>query len=109
MIVTAWNNGPHFPSGAGYGVKVGYDDRSRYFRREWKSVFVLLEGQSQPIEINVAKKSFWAKTCGELISSEIGRWLIKNGMQTWQKYKAPKLVLEPMADSIDGNRFYLHK
>ena len=27
MIVTAWNNGPHNTSGAGYGVKVSAGDR----------------------------------------------------------------------------------
>jgi hypothetical protein len=107
MIVTAWTNGSPLPSGAGYGVKVGYDDRNRYFRHEWKSVFLLLEGQSLPIEINIAKKSFWTKTCGELISAEIGRWLIKNGLAPWAAKKPPKLALVPMENTLDHNRFIL--
>ena len=108
MIVTAWTNGSPLSSGAGYGVKVGYDDRSRYFHHEWKSVFVLLDGQPQPIEINIAKKSFWTKTCGELISAEIGRWLIKNGLAPWLVNKPPKLVLEPMENRQERNYFILY-
>jgi hypothetical protein len=96
MIVTGWTNGSPLTSGAGYGVKVGYDDRSWYFRHDWKSVFVFLEGQTQPVEINVAKKSFWTKTCGELISAEIGRWLIKNGLAPWPQDHPTKISLEPI-------------
>ena len=103
MIVTVWTNGSPLASGAGYGVKVNYSDRNRYFRHEWKSVFVFLEGQTQPVEINIAKKSFWTKTCGELISAEIGRWLIKNGLSTWQKWNPPLLNL----DQIQDNQFRL--
>jgi RNA 3'-terminal phosphate cyclase len=34
-IVTAWNNGAHHSSGAGYGVKLTTKDRDVYLRREW--------------------------------------------------------------------------
>ncbi len=98
MIVTAWNNGQHHPSGAGYGLKITVADRDRYFHREWRSVTLILEGQTQPIEINISKPSFWGETCHELISAEIGRWLKQNGLTPWAKGNPPKLVLEPMSE-----------
>lgn len=58
MIFVAWNNGQHHNSGAGYRLKISAADRDKYFRREWKSAFMLLEGQSEPIEVNIAKPSF---------------------------------------------------
>lgn len=98
MIVTAWNNGKHHKSGAGYGLKLSVADRDKHFRREWKSVFILLEGQDKPIKVNIAKPSFWSPACRELINVEIGRWLIKNGLAPWPKGKPPKLVLTPMSE-----------
>lgn len=76
MHVIAWNNGKHHTTGAGYGLKISIRDRDRYFRREWQSVFVMLEGQAEPIEVNVAKSSFWSPVCRELIHAEIGGWML---------------------------------
>jgi len=96
MIVTAWNNGQPYATGAGYGLKISRADRDLYFRREWKSVFVVLEGETRLVEINIAKASLWGSTCRELISAEVGRWLIKNGLAPWPKGQPPELTLEPM-------------
>lgn len=101
MIVTAWNNGKQHPSGAGYGLKLDRTDRDRYFHPEWRVVIVEFEGQSQKFEINISKPSFWNETCRELISIEIGRWLIENKLAPWQKGKPPKLMLI----HIKENRF----
>ena len=96
MIVTAWNNGQHHTSGAGYGLKLSVADRDEHFRRDWESIFVLLEDQPHPVDINIAKPSFWGPVCRELIHVEIGRWLIKHGLAPWPKGKPPKVVLEPL-------------
>ena len=105
MIVTAWNNGSHSTTGAGYGVKLDVGDRDRFFERDWKRIYLTLEGTSQPVEINVAKASFWSSTCRELISAEIGRWMIRNHLAPWPKGEPPKLSLE----CIEDNRFVLAK
>jgi hypothetical protein len=34
MIVTAYNNGQHHPSGAGYGLRLSVKDRDKYFKRD---------------------------------------------------------------------------
>jgi hypothetical protein len=98
MIVTAWNNGEHSATGAGYGLKIKVADRDKYFHREWKSVILFLEGQDQPVVVNVAKKFFWTKTCRELISAEVGRWLIQNGFIPWLEGNPPKMILKPLTD-----------
>ena len=101
MIWTAWNNGEYNPSGAGYGFKITYEDRIKHFQRTWKSVIVILSAKGENIEAtaNVDKKSFWSPSCGELISREIGNWLINKGLSRWPEGQPPKLKV-----SIDGDR-----
>ncbi|MBL7183887.1 MAG: hypothetical protein ISS50_05495 [Anaerolineae bacterium] len=101
MIVTAWNNGKHHPTGAGYGLKVEAKDRDRYFRKEWRNVFLKLEGEVEEVVVNVDKPSFWDPTCRELINKEIGVWLIKNGKAPWPKGHPPKMRMV----HLDANRF----
>ncbi len=94
MIVKAWNNGSHSLNGNGYGLKLDKRDRDEYFRREWKSVWVELDDEPNPIEVNVNKPSFWNEICRELISVEIGKWLIKNKLAPWKKGSPPTLKLQ---------------
>ena len=42
---------------------------------------------------NTDKPSFWNDTCRELISKEIGLWLIRNGKAPWMKGHPSKLQL----------------
>lgn len=93
MIVKAWNNGAHHPDGNGYGIKISIQDRDKFFQRNWKTILVDLEGEKNPVEINIEKASFWNSTCRELISKEIGGWLISNHLETWPTGKLPSLVL----------------
>lgn len=103
MIVTAWNNGSHHKSGAGYGLKLTIADRDQYFKREWGTVTLELEGYPKPVEVNIDKDSFWGPKCRELIGQEIGAWLRKNGAAPWVKGKPPMLRMEPQS----GNRFFV--
>ena len=104
MIVTAWNNGDHHATGAGYGLKISITDRNRYFHRRWQYIVLELEGQPTTVKINVAKPSFWNNTCHELIYAAVGRWLIEHKLAPWPDRQPPKLVLEP----VDGaGRFRL--
>ena len=95
MIVTAWNNGEHHESGSGYGLRVDKRDRDRYFRREWGSVVLHLQGRAEPVIANIDKNSFWSSECRELISREIGQWLRVNNMAPWHTDHPPKLIMEP--------------
>jgi hypothetical protein len=103
MIVSAWNNGQHYPTGAGYGIKISIEDRDTCFSKGWDCVVLELEDWDADVEVNVKKQSFWGATCRELISADIGRWLQASGLAPWPKGKPPKLLLEPLS----GNRFSL--
>jgi hypothetical protein len=92
MIVTVWNNGS-----TGYGVKIAMRDREQFFRKEWKSVILELEGSTVQVEVNVGKPSFWRPECGELINREIRIWLKENGLDSWFRRNPPKL-LEPLSN-----------
>ena len=100
MIVTAWNNGS-----TSYGVRIAMCDREQFFKKEWKSVVLELEGSTVQVEVNVGKSSFWRPGCGELISREIRIWLKENGLDSWPRRNPPKLLLEPLSN----RRFLLRK
>lgn len=103
MKVKAWNNGSSSPDGNGYGLKITTHDRDAFFRREWKTIWLELAGESDPVEINIDKNSFWNNTCRELISVRIGRWLIRNRLAPWRKGYPPVLVLK----QVEEKRFKL--
>lgn len=103
MIVSAWNNGKHYSSGGGYGIKIEEGDRDKYFDGKWESVLIKLEGESDYSSVNVDKKSFWYSPCKELISKKIGVWLIANRKAPWRKGHPPKLLMQ----HVDRNKFKL--
>lgn len=90
---TAWNNGTHTPNGHGYGLKIPIEDRDKYFESSWKTVKVDLPeaGGFKTIVLNIEKPSFWTKHCHELISKELGQWLLANRLAPWEKRKPPRL------------------
>ena len=93
MILTAWNNGDHHTTGAGYGFRVDLKDRALYFNPEQRAVhleFAVLAPNHA--EVNIDKLSFWSPTCHELINHEIGKWLIANGYAWWPKSSPPKFT-----------------
>ncbi len=104
MRVTAWNNGRHHSSGAGYGVKLRAQDRDEFFDRGWPEVILHLDGSEQSIIVNIDKASFWGTTCRELIHKEIGRWLYRRELAPWPSRQPPQLML----DHLYGNHFRLH-
>ena len=105
MKVTAWNNGLHHKTGVGYGLKVNRQDRNRYFYRSWESIFISLPGRESEIEVNINKAVFWKDIPREMISKEIGRWLIDNGYVSWPSGYPPKFTLLHKQD----NHFILSK
>jgi hypothetical protein len=103
MIVTAWNNGQHHKSGAGYGLKISIEDRDAYFKKEWEHIIVEMPDYPnfKLVKVNVNKPSFWNESCRELISKDIGIWMINNGYAPWEKEKPPKFRMEHLSE----NRF----
>jgi hypothetical protein len=100
MQVTGWSNGQPRPSGAGYGVRLRAVDRDRYFHGDWSHVLVELPtGGRAQVRLT---ESFW-RSCPELRSHIIGRWLVTNHLAPWPKANPPALMLQP----ITGNTFQL--
>ena len=95
---TGWHNGgpPHDP--AGYGLKFVGRDRDRYFDESWSNVILELEG-AEAVSIQLSR-SFW-RSCTELRSADVGRWLLSQGAAPWLKGSPPGIVVTPDSD----NRF----
>ncbi len=97
MKVTTWNNGNYNKSGAGYGILIPKRERDKYFNRKWDRVKIHIEDTSVEIKL---RDTFWT-TCNELRSKEIGKYLLKNGLGVWEKWKPHKLTLEV----VNNNEF----
>jgi len=97
LIWKAWRNSArHTRSGAGYGLRIPISDRDRLFAKEWKTVYLELpiDGGYNEVEVNINKPSFWNGTCRELISHQIGRWLIAKRLAPWPKGRPPRIHVE---------------
>ncbi len=96
MKVSGWSNStPNNRTGAGYGVRVHYDDRDHYFQRHWGSVEVVLD-DGEVVDVSLPE-TFWT-TCPELKSSVIGRWMLNQRAIPWANGKPPQFNLEPLGD-----------
>jgi len=71
FLATAWNNGRHYESGSGYGLKINISDALAHFKKVHKSIRLKLDGQKGEITVNIDKQSFWSKDCCELINKEV--------------------------------------
>lgn len=102
MEVTAWNNGQHHLTGAGYGIKIKAKDRDKYFDGNWKTISLKLKGKRDYVKVNIDKKSFWySSVCREVGNKDVGIWLKENVKIPWKKGCPPKIIME----NIGGNRF----
>lgn len=98
MYATGWHNGSRPDDPAGYGLKFVERDREKYFNRSWTDVRIALDhGPEVTISLSA---SFW-RSCTELRSAEVGRWLLERGAAPWPIGSPPGIVVSP----ADGNRF----
>lgn len=104
MVVVVWNDGAKNPRGLGYGIRIIKKDRDKYFKREWKTVKIKIDGTDTVVVGNIDKMSFWCSSI-QIISKELGKWFIENGIADWPKGHPPRLCLTP----CDGNEFVLTK
>ena len=99
MIIKGWHNGSqNNETGAGYGVCIKCKDRDKYFKKEWSSVTIELEGEGE-VEVNLSDK-FW-NNCPELRKKEIGKWIINkinNVFAKWPKGSPPAFELHPICN-----------
>lgn len=102
MKVRAWSNGRPLRTGAGYGVRLSDRDRDQYFDPEWREVTVDLD-RGETVSVSLSE-SFW-RSCPELRSAAIGRWLLDNGLAPWPPGVPPVALLIP----VGGNRFSLRR
>lgn len=98
MRAVGWHNGSAAEEPSGYGLKFSRADRDRHFSPDWSEVIVLLEGAG-PTTIPLSA-AFW-RSCSELRSADVGRWLIAQTAAPWPKGSPPGIAVAPET----GNRF----
>lgn len=99
FFATAWAGGLRSKeTGAGFGLKISEEDRDKFFSKSWEQAEIHLEGENDPVIVNISKKSFWNDTCREIISKRIGLWFFRNGFAPWDKGKPPKIEIKSLGD-----------
>lgn len=100
LLWSAWNNGKHHASGGGYGLKVPIADREHHFEPDWQTVILELPFAAgvREVRLNMDKPSFWGSTCRELISRDIGQWLITQGFARWPAGRPPRIEVQVLGD-----------
>jgi hypothetical protein len=93
-------------SPAGYGIKITPADRDRHFDPNWTSV-VLELADGPTIEVPLTD-SFW-RSCSELRSAQLGRWLLVAGRALWPKHAPPGIAVNRIADNRFSARILEHR
>jgi hypothetical protein len=80
LLASIWSNGSN-----GWGLKIlgGSETRGKYFDRTTKEVLLDLDGKLCPF--NIYEKSFWTKSCGELIGKELRNWIQSHELRSGQR------------------------
>lgn len=89
MKVKTWNNGDFNKSGVGYGIRIPRSMIEKFFNKDWDSVIIYIDDIEVKVKIS---NTFWT-TCNEFRSKEIEKYLIKNGLDKWEKGKPHQLNL----------------
>lgn len=101
MTWTGWHNGSHHNPFTGYGFKIDGWERDMYFDRSWKRVTIALPATRGYVltEANIDKGSFW-KDCRELISQDIGIWMMDNKYAPWKRGFPPRFIAHPVGAAV---------
>ena len=105
MVVTPWKNASTSasPNETVYGLQLEGAECDRFFQADRETIELEFEGYAHVVKVEVARPAFASSACRALVHSEIGRWLIDNGLDGWQISQPPQLFLK----FIGGNRFRL--
>ncbi|MBI5538526.1 MAG: hypothetical protein HY951_00570 [Bacteroidia bacterium] len=105
--VSAWNNGQHHESGAGYGIYVLKKDRKFILDKNINFISIKIDGKEEfkaSISNSFKRIGKIRKImCGEIRKIEIGIWFKELNLLHWEKNNPPKFDLT----HIKGNEFTL--
>jgi hypothetical protein len=99
VLTSAWKEVASDKIGRNYAIRVRTKDRDRYFREDWQSVRVEIEGIWYTFRL---KNRFW-NDCPELRDSDaettaIRDWLSRHHSLTWERRRPPHFQLDPLGD-----------
>ena len=95
MEATVWKGGSS--SHPQYGIRVGYPNRRAYFKQDWTSIEVEMDGRSYYFNLT---PGFWNQ-CPEFRdrgTPVIREWLRKHRILNWASGNPPKFELTPLGN-----------
>ena len=81
IIVKTWSNGKaNEKTGSGYGLRIGKNNRDKYFSDNVKYFLII---NNKKIKMNITPGFY--KECPEIRDKEIGMFLVNNNLHKWKK------------------------
>jgi hypothetical protein len=78
MRATAWNNGSHSATGAGYGLRISRQDRDRFFDPQWRRLCLTWAARLKP-------RPLYRNRSGDPVASCVLRTLVDGFfVTTWR-------------------------
>ena len=93
-LVSAWSGG-----NGTYGLRVGRENRDRYFDRRWDEIQLEIDDKNHRLRITAG---FWNQ-CPEIRSPVVRTWLRRHRTLEWPRGRPPKMELVHLGE----NRFML--
>lgn len=92
MEVNTWRGGRN----NNYGIRIGAENRNKYFDRSWTSVAIVMDGRTYDIAL---APGFWKKNPEICDPGETGifrEWLQRHKSLDWPVGETPKMQLIPL-------------
>ena len=94
FTASAWYSGDDV-----YGLRIPREVRDVMFKKNWKTVQLKIGRQDAVINM---RPSFW-RSCHELRSPAIRKWLQARGLDDWEYSKPPRIRVK----HLGGNKFQI--
>jgi hypothetical protein len=95
VTVTAWKGGRFENPSIAYGIRIGPENRSRYFQPEWETIIVEIAGGSV-VEATLTA-GFW-QDCPEVRHPAFRDWFKSKRLIPWSARNPPTFELNPVGE-----------
>jgi hypothetical protein len=106
MNVTAWKGGRFENPSIAYGIRIGPEDRSRYFQPEWETIIVEIAGGSV-VEATLTA-GFW-QDCPEVRHPAFRDWFKSKRLIPWSamenRIQEQRTAAAPVSDDLEDVPF----
>jgi hypothetical protein len=105
IMISAYNNGEFSQTGAGYGFRIKNSEVKKNSKLLVSEIFITLDNKFKNIKVTINQDTVSDGERVVFTNKEIGRWMIKNGINEWGEGIPPKFIMQ----HIEKNFFVVEK